>query len=74
MTFRILHGMLSGKVPLPSTHANVPSGVCGRQGAAAECALYTFRGRAAADTDRHWLVCKAVYAAYNKRGKRRERM
>ena len=44
-----------------------------RQGAAAGCVLYALRGRAAADTDRHWLVCKAVYAAHNKRGKRRER-
>ena len=36
----------------------------GRQGAAAECALYALRGRAAAGTGRHWLVSQAIYAVH----------
>ena len=47
----------------------------GRQGAAAGCARQCpFGGRAATGTGKHWLVGKAIYAAHNKRGQRRERM
>ena len=56
-----------GKVSLPGARST-PFGARGRQGAAAGCALYALRGRAAAGTGRHWLVSMTVYAAHNKRG------